>query len=58
MSYRLRPQAEADIEAIAVHIAEDNPSAAKRWCVHIIVFANGLGKCRTLELLDQMYGLS
>lgn len=31
MSYRLRPQAEADIEAIALYIAEDNPSAAKRW---------------------------
>ncbi len=32
MSYRLRPQAEADIEAIALYIAEDNPSAARRWC--------------------------
>jgi toxin ParE1/3/4 len=31
MSYRLRPQTEADIEAIALYIAEDNPSAAKRW---------------------------
>jgi toxin ParE1/3/4 len=31
MSYRLRPQAEADIEAIALYIAEDNPSAARRW---------------------------
>ncbi len=31
MSYRLRPQAEADIEAIALYIAKDNPSAAKRW---------------------------
>ncbi|MER2635049.1 MAG: type II toxin-antitoxin system RelE/ParE family toxin [Rhizobiaceae bacterium] len=31
MSYRLRPQAEADIEAIALYIAEDNPLAAKRW---------------------------
>src|SRR3546814_7550505 len=30
MSYRLRPRAEADIEAIALHIAQDNPSAAKR----------------------------
>jgi toxin ParE1/3/4 len=31
MSYRLRPQAEADIETIALYIAEDNPSAARRW---------------------------
>lgn len=31
MSYRLRPQAEADIEAIALYIAEDNPSAARHW---------------------------
>ncbi|MEW6123032.1 MAG: type II toxin-antitoxin system RelE/ParE family toxin [Pseudomonadota bacterium] len=31
MSYRLRPQAEADIEAITLYIAEDNPSAALRW---------------------------
>lgn len=31
MSFRLRPQAEADITAIALYIAEDNPSAAGRW---------------------------
>jgi toxin ParE1/3/4 len=31
MSYRLRPQAEADIEAIALYIAEDNLAAARRW---------------------------
>ncbi|MFG1295582.1 type II toxin-antitoxin system RelE/ParE family toxin [Xanthobacter variabilis] len=31
MSYRLRPQAEADIEAIVLYIAEDNPLAARRW---------------------------
>ena len=30
MSYRLRPQAETDIEAIVLYIAEDNPSAARR----------------------------
>ncbi|RWE37113.1 MAG: type II toxin-antitoxin system RelE/ParE family toxin [Mesorhizobium sp.] len=31
MSLRLRPEAEADIEAITVYIAEDSPSAALRW---------------------------
>ena len=31
MSYTLRPQAEADIESIALHIASDSPSAALRW---------------------------
>ncbi len=31
MTLRLRPEAEADIEAIAFYIAEDNPSAALRW---------------------------
>jgi toxin ParE1/3/4 len=31
MILRLRPEAEADIEAIALYIAEDNPSAALRW---------------------------
>ena len=31
MTFRLRPEAEADIEAICACIAEDNPSAAIRW---------------------------
>ena len=31
MALRLRPEAEADIEAIALYIAEDSPSAALRW---------------------------
>ncbi|MEI9421246.1 type II toxin-antitoxin system RelE/ParE family toxin [Mesorhizobium sp. Cs1299R1N1] len=31
MTLRLRPEAEADIEAIALYIAEDSPSAALRW---------------------------
>lgn len=30
MTYRLLPMAEADVEAIADHIAESNPSAARR----------------------------
>ncbi|MBN9551268.1 MAG: type II toxin-antitoxin system RelE/ParE family toxin [Alphaproteobacteria bacterium] len=31
MTLRLRPEAEVDIEAIALYIAEDSPSAALRW---------------------------
>ena len=31
MSFRLRPQAEADIEDIALYIAADNPAAARNW---------------------------
>lgn len=31
MTFRLRPEAEADIEGIALYIAKDNPLAAKRW---------------------------
>lgn len=31
MSFRLRPEAEADIEGIALYIAADNPIAARNW---------------------------
>lgn len=31
MSFRLRPQAEADIEAITLDIAEHIPIAPRRW---------------------------
>ena len=31
MTFRLRPQAKVVIEAIALYIASDSPSAAKRW---------------------------
>jgi plasmid stabilization system protein ParE len=31
MTLRLRPEAEADIEAIALYITEDSPAAALRW---------------------------
>lgn len=30
MSFRLLPEAEADLEAIAFDVAEDNPAAARR----------------------------
>jgi toxin ParE1/3/4 len=42
MAFRLRPEAEADIENIALYIAADSPGAAKKWfediyrrCQHI-----------------------
>ena len=31
MGFRLLPAAEADIETIALYIAEDNPRAAQHW---------------------------
>lgn len=31
MSFRLRPEAETDIHVITSHIAQDSPSAARRW---------------------------
>ena len=48
MSFRLRPEAEADIEAITLYIAEDNPNAARRW------YATIREKC---EQLGEMPGI-
>lgn len=31
MTFRLRPEAEADIEGVALYIAADNPVAAQAW---------------------------
>lgn len=31
MTFRLRPEAEADIEGIVLYIAADNPVAARAW---------------------------
>lgn len=42
MTFRLRPQAEADIEAIVLYIAQDDPMAARRWYEEI------LRRCRLL----------
>ncbi|PYE88217.1 type II toxin-antitoxin system RelE/ParE family toxin [Phyllobacterium leguminum] len=44
MSYRLLPQAEADIETIALYIADDNPSAARRWLEEIHRFCQRIGE--------------
>ncbi len=44
MSSSLRPEAEADIERIALYIAEDNPRAAKRWFEDIYSHCQRLGE--------------
>lgn len=44
MSFRLRPQAETDIEAIALYIAADNPPAARRWLEDMLQRFRHLGE--------------
>jgi toxin ParE1/3/4 len=48
MTFRLRPEAEADIEAILLYIAEDSPRAALRWYDEI------LERCRKLGDMPSM----
>lgn len=48
MTFRLRPQAEADIEAIALYIAQDNPVAARNW------FNDIYSSCQKLGLMPGM----
>jgi toxin ParE1/3/4 len=43
VTFRLRPQAEADIESIALHIAADNPVAASNWLNDIQQHCQRLG---------------
>lgn len=42
--FRLSPQADADIEAIAYHIAQDNPRAAWRWWDSILEKCQRIGE--------------
>lgn len=44
MSFRLRPRAAADIEAIVLYIAERNPSAARHWYEEILRHCRQLGE--------------
>ncbi len=44
MTFRLKPEAEADIANIALHIAADNPSAARRWLDDIDIRCRNLGE--------------
>lgn len=48
MSFRLTPQAEADITAIVLYIAEDNPPAAVRWYEDILRHCRNLGEAPEL----------
>lgn len=43
MTFRLRPQAEADIEGFVLHIAENNPAAALNWLNDIEQHCQRLG---------------
>jgi toxin ParE1/3/4 len=44
MTFRLRPQAEADIEAITLYIAEHNLTAAQAWYDTILRHCRQLGQ--------------
>ncbi len=43
MMFQLRPQAEADLERILLHIAGENPSAAQRWLDTMLACCQSLG---------------
>jgi toxin ParE1/3/4 len=43
MTFRLRPEAEADMEGIALYIAEDSPVAARNWLNDIALRCQRLG---------------
>jgi toxin ParE1/3/4 len=44
MTFYLRPQAEADLEDIALYIAEDNVQAARRWIEDMHALCQQLGE--------------
>jgi toxin ParE1/3/4 len=44
MTFRLRPQAEADLQAIAATLAADNPAAAARWLATMLQACMRLGE--------------
>ncbi|MBT9290046.1 type II toxin-antitoxin system RelE/ParE family toxin [Prosthecodimorpha staleyi] len=43
MAFRLTPQAETDIEAVVLFIAQDNAAAALRWYDEILRHCRNLG---------------
>jgi toxin ParE1/3/4 len=59
VGFRLRPQASADIESIALYIAEDNPQAAKLWFETIYRQCQRLGEMpgRGVSRFDVQPGL-
>ena len=44
MTFHLRPQAEADLEDIALYIAEDNVEAAQQWIEDMYALCQQLGE--------------
>lgn len=44
MTFTLRPQAEVDLEDIALYIAEDNVQAARQWIEDIYTLCQQLGE--------------
>ena len=44
MTFHLRPQAEADLEDIALYIAEDNVQAAQQWIEDMYALCQQLGE--------------
>jgi len=48
MSFRLRPAAEADLADIALHIAQDNPHAARAWLNDMLRHCRNLGDMPSL----------
>jgi toxin ParE1/3/4 len=48
MAFRLGPEAEVDIDAIALYIAEDSPAAARNWLDDIY------RRCERLGLMPGM----
>ena len=44
MTFHLRPQAEADLEDIALYIAEDNVQAARQWIEDMYALCQQLGE--------------
>lgn len=56
MTFYLRPQAEADLEDIALYIAEDNVQAARRWIEDMhALFANSLARCLPWEWPNPLF---
>jgi toxin ParE1/3/4 len=50
VSFRLTPRAEADITAIALYIAEDNPTAAVRWYDDMLRHCRNIGEAPELGI--------
>jgi toxin ParE1/3/4 len=50
MSFRISPEAEADIETTVLFISDENPSAARRWHAEILISFERLGEMPRLGI--------